>query len=80
MKDMLSKKTHDTMRKLQLVFAALAGALGILAAAVDLGQVGVVTAAIISAFGYFFGQLAEDDSTRFFTGKKIVEKEEEVHG
>lgn len=77
---MLSKKTHDAMRKLQLIFAALAGALGILTAAVDLGQVGVVAAAIISAFGYFFGQLAESDSDSFFAGKKIVEKEEEVLG
>lgn len=77
---MLSEKTHDMMRKLQLIFAALAGALGILTAAVDLGRVGVVAAAIISAFGYFFGQLAESDSATFFTGKEIVEKEEEVHG
>lgn len=77
---MLSQKTHDAMRKLQLIFAALAGALGILTAAVDLGQVGVVAAAIISAFGYFFGQLAESDSDSFFEGKKIVEKEEEVLG
>lgn len=77
---LLSKKTHDTMRKLQLVFAALSGALGILTATLDLGQFGVVTAAIISAFSYFFGQLTEDDSARYFTGKEIVEKEEEVHG
>lgn len=77
---MLSEKTHDTMRKLQLIFAALAGALGILTAAVDLGQVGVVTAAIISALGYFFGQLAESDSTAFFKKNNIVEKEEEVLG
>lgn len=77
---MLSKKTHDAMRKLQLIFAALAGALGMLTAAVDLGQVGVVAAAIISSLGYFFGQLAEDDSTTFFKKKEIVEKDDEVLG
>lgn len=77
---MLNEKTHDTCRKLQLIFAALSGALGILTAAVDLGQVGIVAAAVISALGYFFGQLAESDSTKFFAQKEIVDKEEEVHG
>lgn len=77
---MLSKKTHDAMRKLQLIFAALAGALGILTAAVDLGQVGVVAAAIISSLGYFFGQLAEDDSTTYFKKNEIVGKDNEVLG
>lgn len=73
---MLSKKTHDYMRKLQLIFAALAGALGILSAAVDLGKVGIVTAAIISSMGYFFGQLAEDDSGKWEKTVDIVPKEE----
>lgn len=65
-----SKKTHDLMRKLQLIFSALAGALGILSAAVDLGQVGGIVAAVIGAAGYFVGQLAEDDSEKFFDKKK----------
>lgn len=77
---MLSEKTHNTMRKLQLIFAALSGALGILAAAVDLGQVGVVTAAVISAFGYFCGQLAESDSTNWKKTVDITPKEDEVLG
>ena len=64
-----SKKTHDLMRKLQLIFSALAGALAILSAAVDFGQVGIVAAAVISAAGYFVGQLAEDDSEKFYAKK-----------
>ena len=69
---MFSAKTHDLMRKLQLIFAALSGALGILAAAIDLGRVGVICAAVLSAAGYFVGQLAENDSSAFFSGKEIV--------
>lgn len=71
---MFSKKTHDIMRKLQLIFAALAGALGILAAAVDLGKVGIIVAAVLSAAGYFCGHLAENDSTAYFETKDIVTK------
>lgn len=71
---MFSAKTHDLMRKLQLIFAALGGALGILSAAVDLGRVGIVCTAVLSAAGYFVGQLAERDSTDFFSTKSIVTK------
>lgn len=73
----MSEKTHDIMRKLQLIFAAASGALGILASAIDLGQVGVICAAVLAAAGYFVGQLAENDSAAYFEDKKIVE---EVHG
>lgn len=71
---MFSAKTHDIMRKLQLILAAMAGALGIVAAAVDLGKVGIIAAAILSAAGYFCGQLAENDSTAYFETKDIVTK------
>lgn len=71
---MFSERVHDLMRKLQLIFAALAGALGILAAAVDLGKVGIIVAAVLSAAGYFCGQLAENDSTAYFETKDIVTK------
>lgn len=73
---MFSAKTHDLMRKLQLIFAAAAGALGIVAAAVDLGRVGVIVAAVLSAAGYFVGQLAENDSAEYFDTRDIVNKVE----
>lgn len=71
---MFSEKTHDLMRKLQLIFAAAGGALGILAAAVDLGRVGVICTAVLSAAAYFVGQLAENDSSEYFSTKSIVTK------
>ena len=71
---MFSAKTHDILRKLQLIFAALGGALGIVAAAVDLGKVGVIVAAVLSAGAYFVGQLAENDSAEFFDTRDIVTK------
>ncbi len=77
---MLSEKTHDDMRKLQLIFQALSGSLCILAASVDLGNLGVILAAIVSAFGYFFGQLAESDSTNWKKMVDITPKEDEVLG
>ena len=74
---MFSEKTHDILRKLQLIFAALGGALGIVAAAVDLGRVGIIAAAVLSAAAYFVGQLAENDSADYFSTKSIVTKVEE---
>lgn len=71
---MFSKKVHDLMRKLQLIFAALGGALGVLSAAVDLGRVGIVVTAVLSACAYFVGQLAESDSDTFFDTRDIVTK------
>lgn len=71
---MFSKKTHDLMRKLQLIFAAMGGALGIVSAAVDLGRVGIIVTAVLSAAAYFVGQLAESDSTEFFDTRDIVTK------
>ena len=71
---MFSEKTHDIMRKIQLIFAALSGALAIIAAAVDLGRVGIICAAVLSAAGYFVGQLAENDSADYFSTKDIVTK------
>ena len=74
---MFSDKTHDIMRKLQLIFAALGGSLGIIAATIDLGRVGIIATAILSAAGYFVGQLAENDSKMYFEDKEIIEKTEE---
>lgn len=74
---MFSEKTHDILRKLQLIFAALGGALGIVAAAVDLGRAGIIAAAVLSAAAYFVGQLAENDSADYFSTKSIVTKVEE---
>lgn len=71
---MFSEKTHDLMRKLQLIFAASAGAIGIVSAAVDLGRIGVIIAAILSAAGYFVGHLAENDSAAYFDTKTIMTK------
>ena len=74
---MFNDKTHDIMRKLQLIFAAAAGALGILANAGDLGRVGIIVIAALAAAGYFVGQLAENDSRMYFQDKEIIEKTEE---
>lgn len=71
---MFSDKTHDLMRKLQLIFAALGGSLGILSAAIDLGRVGIIATAALSAAAYFVGQLAENDSKDYFSTKSIVDK------
>lgn len=71
---MFNKKTHDLMRKLQLIFAALGGAIGILSAAVDLGKVGIIVTAVISAAAYFVGYLAEKDSTEYFDTRTVVDK------
>ena len=71
---MFSEKTHDLMRKLQLIFAAASGALAIITAAVDLGQVGVICTAVLSAAGYFVGQLAENDSGIYFDTRMVVSK------
>lgn len=71
---MFSEKMHNVMRKLQLIFTALSGSLGILAAAIDLGKVGVIVAAILAACGYFVGQLAENDSAVYFDKKTIIDK------
>lgn len=73
---MFSEKTHTIMRKLQLIFAALAGALGILANAIDLGRVGLIVMAVLSACGYFAGQLAESDSKMYFDTRDIIDKVE----
>lgn len=71
---MFSAKTHDIMRKLQLIFAVLGGALGIVSAAVDLGRVGIIVTAVLSAAAYFVGQLTESDSAEFFDTRDIVTK------
>lgn len=71
---MFNEKTHDIMRKLQLIFAAAAGALGVLSSAIDLGQVGVICTTILAAAGYFVGQLAESDSKQFFDTRTVVDK------
>ena len=71
---MFSEKTHNLLRKLQLIFAALGGAIGILTAAIDLGNVGVIVTAVISAAAYFVGYLAERDSAAYFDTKDIVTK------
>ncbi len=76
---MFSAKTHDLMRKLQLIFAALGGALGIVSAAVDLGRVGIIATAVLSACAYFVGQLAENDSDKFFDTRSIINKVEPDH-
>lgn len=73
---MFSKKMHDVMRKLQLILAAAGGALAILTAAVDLGNVGAIAVAFISAASYFVGQLAENDSGKWAETVNITPKEE----
>ena len=71
---MFNAKTHDILRKLQLIFAAVAGALGIITTAIDLGKTGLIVTTIISALSYFVGQLAQSDSNTYFDTKSIVDK------
>ncbi len=77
---MLSEKTHDIFRKLQLIFAALSGSLAILMSAIDLGQVGVIATAVLAACGYFVGYMAENDSAKYFEDKVIIPNDMEVDG
>ena len=70
----MSKKTHDIFRKLQLIFAAASGALGVLSASIDLGNVGLIATAVLAACGYFVGYMAEHDSTDYFSTRSIVTK------
>ena len=71
---MFSKQTHDLMRKLQLIFAAASGSLAIITAAVDMGLVGAICTAVLSAAGYFVGQLAQDDSDKYYETRMVVDK------
>lgn len=70
----MSQKSHDLFRKLQLIFAAASGALGVLSASIDLGRVGVIATAILAACGYFVGYMAEHDSEEYFSTRSIVTK------
>lgn len=64
---MFSEKTHDLLRKLQIIFAAAGTALGVLSATIDLGQIGIIATAIVTAAGAFVGYLAEHDSKVYFS-------------
>lgn len=70
----MSQKSHDLFRKLQLIFAAASGALGVLSASIDLGRVGVIATAVLAACGYFVGYMAEHDSAEYFSTRSIVTK------
>ena len=83
-----SKKTHDNLRKAQLILAAATGALGILTASLDLGVPGIIAATLLSAANYAAGYLAEHDSDDYYAVHEIVPKqipaeetkEEEIDG
>ena len=71
---MFSQKTHDLLRRLQLIFAAACSALGVLTATVDLGKAGIIVIAILGAAGAFVSYLADHDSGEYFSTRDIVTK------
>lgn len=62
---MFSEKTHDTLRKIQRIAQAASLALIALTASVDLGFIGLVVSAVLSAIAVFCGELSEDDSRKW---------------
>lgn len=73
---MLDKKTYDTLRKAQFWLYAFVAAWGVFCNVIDVGQVGVWVVAITGAAGAFLSHALGEDSTKYFSNKDIVEKEE----
>ena len=71
---MFSEKTHNLLRKLQIIFAALASAMAVFSAAVDTGRVGIIITALLGAAGAFVGYMVEHDSAEYFSTRDIVTK------
>lgn len=69
-----SEKTHNILRKAQLIIFAAIAAWGALMGALDLGRAGAIVAAILGACGVFVTYLVENDSTTYFSTKTIVTK------
>lgn len=69
-----SEKTHNLLRKAQLIIFALATAWGIVTASLDLGTVGAIISAVTGAAGAFVTYLVENDSAKYFETKTIVGK------
>ena len=59
---MFSEKTHDTIRKLQLLLGAAGASIGVITAAIDLGKIGLIVSTIIMAASVFCGYLSDHDS------------------
>ena len=71
---MFNEKTHNLLRKLQIIFAAASCALGVFTATVDLGTAGIILTAALGAAGAFVGYLVEHDSKEYFSTRDIVTK------
>ena len=69
-----SEKTHDLLRKAAIICGALAFALGIFTASVDLGKVGVIISALLAAVGGGISYMCDHDSGEFFSTRDIVTK------
>lgn len=69
-----SEKTHNLLRKAQLIIFAFAAAWGILTASLNLGTAGAIVSAITGAAGAFVTYLVENDSVKYFETKSIVGK------
>lgn len=71
---MFSKKTHDLMRKLQIIVAAVATGFGVVAASLDLGRVGFIIANIIMGADAAIGYFVQHDGDTYFETREIVDK------
>lgn len=73
---MLDKKTFDTLRKVQFWLYAFIAAWGVFCSTVDVGAVSVWVGALTGAAGAFLSALLQDNSTKYFADKDIVERKE----
>lgn len=74
MNNIFDEKTHKLLRQAQLIIFALSCAMSTLTAAIDLGRVGAIVCAVITAIGVFVTTLVENDSKEYFSTKTIVTK------
>lgn len=69
-----SENTHNLLRKAAIICGALAFALGIFTASVDIGRVGVVISAVIAAVGGGISYICDHDSVKYFDTRDVVTK------
>lgn len=73
---MLSEKTHDTVRRLQIWLEAAAFAMASLTASVDLGRIGAIITAVIGAGAAFCGYIAKKDSEAWRRSVTVIDAAE----
>lgn len=69
-----TEKTHNLLRKAQLLIAAATMAWGGLCLGLDLGAVGAAVTTILGSAASFVTYLVENDSANYFSTKTIVTK------